>query len=74
MRALLDDTQSNIELDEKDIAGANAANWSSILVNTGVFDPTQGLPTHLPTYIAQDVEEAVTWAVEREYNNTEETI
>jgi len=52
---------------ESDIAGANAAKWSSILVNTGVFDPTQGLPTYSPTYFAQDVEEAVLWAVEREY-------
>ena len=52
---------------EKDIAGANAAKWCSILVNTGVFDPSQGLPTHSPTFFAEDVEEAVTWAVAREY-------
>ena len=51
---------------KKDIAGANAAKWSSILVNTGVFDPSQGPPTHSPTYFAKDVEEAVTWAIARE--------
>ena len=56
---------------EKDIAGANAAKWFSILVNTGVFDPLHGLPTHSPTYFAQDVEEAVTWAVAREYKIAE---
>jgi ribonucleotide monophosphatase NagD (HAD superfamily) len=56
---------------KKDIAGANAAKWFSILVNTGVYDPSQGLPTHSPTYFAQDVEEAVTWAVAREYSIAE---
>lgn len=25
-----------------DIAGANGASWKSILVHTGVYDPTQG--------------------------------
>ncbi|KAJ6495631.1 HAD-like domain-containing protein, partial [Mycena vitilis] len=49
---------------ESDIAGANAANWESILVKTGVF--TGGQPTHTPTYEAEDVEEAVCWAIERE--------
>lgn len=49
-----------------DIAGANAAGWSSILVRTGVYDPSEGPPTHTPTVEAADVEEAVTWAIERE--------
>ena len=56
-------------MEKKDIAGANAAKWFSILVNTGVFDPSQGLPPYSPTYFAQDVEEAVTWAVAREYRS-----
>jgi len=56
---------------ESDIAGANAANWLSILVNTGVFDLAQGPPIHLPTHFAQDVEEAVKWAVAREYRIAE---
>ena len=49
-----------------DIAGANAAGWPSVLVKTGVYDPARGPPTHTPTYIAEDVEEAVRWAIERE--------
>ncbi|KAI0829926.1 HAD hydrolase [Trametes gibbosa] len=51
---------------ESDIAGANAAGWPSILVRTGVYDPAQGEPAHKPTHIAEDVEEAVRWAIERE--------
>ncbi|KAI0644532.1 HAD-like domain-containing protein [Trametes meyenii] len=51
---------------ESDIAGANNAGWPSILVRTGVYDPAQGPPAHEPTYIAEDVEEAVRWAIERE--------
>ncbi|KAF5385856.1 hypothetical protein D9615_002350 [Tricholomella constricta] len=51
---------------ESDIAGANAADWSSILVRTGVFDPQQGPPSHKPTYLANDVEAAVKWAIDRE--------
>lgn len=51
---------------ESDIAGANAANWSSVLVKTGVYEPESGSPSHEPTHIAEDVEEAVRWAVERE--------
>ncbi|KAJ7668457.1 HAD-like domain-containing protein [Mycena polygramma] len=47
-----------------DIAGANTAHWESILVKTGVF--TGGQPTHTPTHEAEDVEEAVCWAIERE--------
>ncbi|KAH9858579.1 HAD-like domain-containing protein [Lenzites betulinus] len=51
---------------ESDIAGANGAGWPSILVRTGVYDPAHGEPTHKPTYIAEDVEEAVAWAIRRE--------
>ncbi|RDB24812.1 putative CDP-alcohol phosphatidyltransferase class-I family protein C22A12.08c [Hypsizygus marmoreus] len=51
---------------ESDIAGANAANWSSILVHTGVFDPQQGPPSHRPTHEVADVEAAVRWAIDRE--------
>src|SRR5258708_7089484 len=50
----------------KDIAGANAAGWSSILVRTGVYHPADGPPTHKPTYEAENVEAAVHWAIERE--------
>ncbi|KAJ7718008.1 hypothetical protein DFH07DRAFT_860723 [Mycena maculata] len=46
------------------IAGANAANWQSVLVGTGVFNG--GIPTHQPTHQAEDVEEAVRWAITRE--------
>jgi len=51
---------------ESDIAGANAAGWHSILVHTGVYDPRKGPPTHQPSHEAEDVEEAVRWAIERE--------
>ncbi|KAH9894895.1 HAD-like domain-containing protein [Cubamyces lactineus] len=51
---------------ESDIAGANGAGWKSVLVRTGVYDPVHGPPAHTPTYIAEDVEEAVRWAIERE--------
>ncbi|KNZ72209.1 hypothetical protein J132_04330 [Termitomyces sp. J132] len=51
---------------QSDIAGANAAGWSSILVRTGVFDPQQGPPSHHPTHVANDVEAAVKWAIDRE--------
>ena len=37
-----------------------------MLVRTGVYDPAQGPPAHTPTYVAEDVEEAVRWAIERE--------
>ncbi|KAG7090938.1 hypothetical protein E1B28_010010 [Marasmius oreades] len=51
---------------ESDIAGANAAGWSSVLVHTGVFDPGSGAPpAHTPTYQARDVEAAVQWALNR---------
>ena len=49
-----------------DIAGANAAGWPSVLVKTGVYEPARGPPTHEPTYVAEDVEEAVRWAIDRE--------
>lgn len=52
-----------------DIAGANAANWSSVLVHTGVFDPSAGPPSHRPTREAPDVEAAVRWAIEKEMKN-----
>jgi len=55
---------------ESDIAGANAAGWSSILVRTGVYRPADGPPTHKPTYEAENVEAAVHWAIEREIAQT----
>ncbi|KAF8200742.1 HAD-like domain-containing protein [Pholiota molesta] len=56
---------------ESDIAGANAASWSSILVKTGVYDPAMhGAPTHLPTHYAEDVEEAVKWAIDQEVHSS----
>ncbi|KIM45076.1 hypothetical protein M413DRAFT_441735 [Hebeloma cylindrosporum] len=48
-----------------DIAGANGAHWSSVLVKTGVYDPSQGHPSHPPSHCADDVEEAVKWALEQ---------
>lgn len=46
-----------------DIAGANMHGWKSILVHTGVYDPSFGSPpTHTPTAEAMDVEAAVKWA------------
>jgi ribonucleotide monophosphatase NagD (HAD superfamily) len=51
---------------ESDIAGANNAGWSSVLVKTGVYDRAQGLPKHKPTHIADNVELAVQWALQRE--------
>ncbi|KAL1760586.1 hypothetical protein FB107DRAFT_256119, partial [Schizophyllum commune] len=50
-----------------DIAGANGANWNSVLVHTGVYDPEEGPPRHRPTHIAEDVAEAVEWAIKREH-------
>ncbi|KAG2128036.1 HAD-like domain-containing protein [Suillus bovinus] len=52
---------------ESDIAGANAAGWKSILVHTGVYDPHRGPPSHQPTHQAEDVAEAVRWAIEQEF-------
>ncbi|KAJ6497823.1 HAD-like domain-containing protein [Mycena sanguinolenta] len=51
---------------ESDIAGANGAGWDSILVKTGVFTGGGQLPTHEPTHHADNVEEAVRWAIARE--------
>ncbi|KAF8070355.1 HAD-like domain-containing protein [Lyophyllum atratum] len=51
---------------KSDIAGAIAADWYSILVETGVFDPQQGPPSPQPTHVAGDVEAAVKWAIDRE--------
>ena len=51
-----------------DIAGANAAGWSSVLVRTGVYDRADGPPAHNPTHEAGNVEAAVQWAIEREIN------
>ena len=56
---------------ESDIAGANAKGWSSVLVKTGVYNPDHGPPTHEPTHIADNVEEAVRWAIEREAERLE---
>ncbi|KAF9047367.1 HAD-like domain-containing protein [Panaeolus papilionaceus] len=53
---------------ESDIAGANAAQWHSVLVKTGVYDTANGPPTHPPTHFADDVEGAVEWAIRREYH------
>jgi len=50
-----------------DIAGAHTAGWQSALVCTGVFDRANGPIKHFPTHIAEDVEMAVRWAVEREW-------
>ncbi|KAI0279514.1 HAD-hyrolase-like-domain-containing protein [Russula aff. rugulosa BPL654] len=51
---------------ESDIAGANTAGWSSVLVRTGVYDPVDGPPAHNPTHEAENVEAAVQWAIDRE--------
>ncbi|OCB86802.1 HAD hydrolase [Sanghuangporus baumii] len=53
---------------ESDIAGANAKGWQSVLVKTGVYDPARGPPAHQPTHIADDVEQAVRWAINREFS------
>lgn len=49
---------------ESDIAGANAASWRSFLVETGVYDPSAGLPSHTPSEIVPDVEVAVRRGIE----------
>ncbi|KAI9510922.1 HAD-like domain-containing protein, partial [Russula earlei] len=53
---------------ESDIAGANAAGWSSVLVHTGVYRPEAGPPIHRPTHEAENVEAAVLWSIDREVN------
>lgn len=50
---------------ESDIAGANGADWSSVLVHTGVYDPKAGKSTHKPTHEAEDVESAVQLAIKQ---------
>lgn len=47
-----------------DIWGANNYGWNSVLVRTGVYPG--GEPSHKPTFIADDVELAVQWAIENE--------
>ncbi|KZV71152.1 HAD-superfamily hydrolase [Peniophora sp. CONT] len=49
-----------------DIAGANGAGWSSVLVRTGVYEDTHGPPAHKPTHIADHVLDAVQWAMRKE--------
>jgi len=55
---------------ESDIAGANAAGWYSVLVETGVYDRAQGTPAHKPTHLVKDVEQAVRWAIHRELSSS----
>lgn len=58
---------------ESDIAGANAASWSSFLVKTGVYDESLGLPpSHTPTEIFSDVESAVRRGVEMAWKKESE--
>lgn len=57
-----------------DIAGANAAQWNSVLVHTGVYDPSQGPPSHKPTQEADDVEQAVKWAIDLELKRYPESL
>ena len=52
-----------------DIAGANLAQWNSVLVHTGVYDPQHrsSLPgSKTPTFEAKDVEEAVRLVINEE--------
>ncbi|GFZ49435.1 hypothetical protein JCM24511_07555 [Saitozyma sp. JCM 24511] len=53
---------------ESDILGANTHGWNSILLKTGVYET--GTPSHLPTRIADNVEEGVMWALQRELEDT----
>ncbi|KIJ31885.1 hypothetical protein M422DRAFT_266377 [Sphaerobolus stellatus SS14] len=48
-----------------DIADANSADWSSILVHTGVYDHTAGPSEHTPISEAGNVEHAVKWALKK---------
>ena len=52
-------------MERADIAGANKAGWNSVLVHTGVYEPTEGPPRHTPTFEAENVEEAVKMAIEK---------
>ena len=47
-----------------DIKGANDFGWYSILLKTGVFQG--GKPVYEPWHIADDVKEAVTFALRQE--------
>ena len=49
-----------------DIAGANAHNWTSILVRTGVFQGKDNDLKFPADYVAQHVFEAVQWMFDRE--------
>ncbi|CAG8542209.1 9963_t:CDS:10 [Paraglomus brasilianum] len=49
-----------------DIAGANAHNWTSILVRTGVFQGKDNDSKFPADYVAQHVFEAVQWMFDRE--------
>jgi ribonucleotide monophosphatase NagD (HAD superfamily) len=49
---------------ESDIAGANGADWSSILVHTGVYNHQAGPPAHRPTHESENVESAVLLAIQ----------
>ncbi|KAM3505939.1 hypothetical protein MY11210_007756 [Beauveria gryllotalpidicola] len=59
---------------ESDIRGANefaprdGAQWESILVRTGVFQPTkmEPEPRYKPTVVVDDVVDAVVWALRKE--------
>lgn len=53
---------------ESDIAGANAHGWKSVLVKTGVYDTSHEplKPELSPTHVAENVEDAVRWAIEQE--------
>jgi HAD superfamily hydrolase (TIGR01456 family) len=57
---------------ESDIRGANefksenGTDWHSILVKTGVWRPGRGEVAHRPRTVADDVKEAVDWALKRE--------
>ncbi|KAJ2004171.1 hypothetical protein H4R26_002661 [Coemansia thaxteri] len=51
-----------------DIAGANAAGWTSVLVRTGIFSGAADAndPVHPAHHVADHVEDAVAWIVDSE--------
>ncbi|WFD34104.1 hypothetical protein MCUN1_000936 [Malassezia cuniculi] len=51
-----------------DIHGANDYGWSSALVRTGVFRDVEGPPAHKPTFIADNVEQAISEILKREWS------